>query len=381
MISAGPDAWLNRNFLGNRVLVWTGLISYPLYLWHWPLLSLARILDLPIPARVARVTAVVASIVLAWLTVRLVERPIRFGNKNGAVPLVLGLLMVMILFAGYSTYAREGLAFRKIDRPPVFVYDWEHGYRHNQCFLDAKGSRSDSSAFSPNCSGISNISPPKPLVLLWGDSHAASLYRGLNNQAKTANFDLAQYNAAGCPPIVDFSISDRKECREINRFVMSKIKELHPHTVILSAHWSRYNGTADGSDQLDYQKLRSTIQSLRNQNIPNVVLVGHLPTFEIEQPKVGAKEFVANKTDRTYRNFNPVSMETDRKIRKFAEENGVTFMSPIDLLCNHDGCLISASSTELVPLAWDYGHLTEAGSVRLFDLAIRQRQLDLPSNN
>lgn len=377
LISAGPDAWLNRNLLGNRVLVWLGLISYPLYLWHWPLLSLARIVELPVPSREARVAAVVLSVILAWLTVKLVERPIRFGKNGGAVPLVCGLLMLMVLLAGYGTYAREGLAFRKIDRPPVFVYDWEQGYRYGQCFLDAKNSRSDSSSFAPYCSGIGNNSSPQPLVMVWGDSHAASLYRGLNHQS-IDNFDLAQYTAAGCPPVVDFTVSSRKKCVEINRFVLSRIRELHPHTVILAAHWSRYNGAADGSEMLDYQKLKLTVQALRDQNIPNIVLVGHLPTFEVDQPKVGAKEFIANKVNRTYRNFNPVSAETNRKIKAFAGASGVAFVSPIDLLCNLEGCLISASSTELVPLAWDYGHLTEAGSRLLIEMALQKQMFYLP---
>jgi peptidoglycan/LPS O-acetylase OafA/YrhL len=68
IICAGPRAWFNRHVLGSRVAVSIGLISYPLYLWHWPLLSFANILEggfVPVEARLA---LVLTSIVLAVLT-------------------------------------------------------------------------------------------------------------------------------------------------------------------------------------------------------------------------------------------------------------------------------------------------------------------------
>ncbi len=129
---------------------------------------------------------------------------------------------------------------------------------------------------------------------------------------------------------------------------------------------------------LDFDKLKSTVQMLRSLEVPNIVLVGQLPCFETRQPKVGAQVFVANKVDRTYRHFDSESLQANRKIKAFAEENRVEFVSPIDLLCNADGCLISTSRTKLTPLAWDYCHLTEAGSTLLIDSAVKSGMLHLP---
>ena len=85
-ISAGPGAWINRRLLGSRIAVWFGLISYPLYLWHWPLLAYARVLENGSdPARVVRIAAVVAAIGLAWITYRYVELRLRrsgFGHHG-----------------------------------------------------------------------------------------------------------------------------------------------------------------------------------------------------------------------------------------------------------------------------------------------------------
>jgi peptidoglycan/LPS O-acetylase OafA/YrhL len=98
IISAGTQAWLNRIILSNRVLVWFGLISYPLYLWHWPLLSFARIIEGEMPSREVRIAAVVISIALAWLTYKLIEIPVRFGRRSGVKIVTLLLLMVLVGF-------------------------------------------------------------------------------------------------------------------------------------------------------------------------------------------------------------------------------------------------------------------------------------------
>jgi peptidoglycan/LPS O-acetylase OafA/YrhL len=91
IISAGTQAWLNRVVLSNRVLVWFGLISFPLYLWHWPLLSFARILTSEVPSREVRVGMVVLSIMLAWLTYQFIERPVKLGPKKYLYSIVFGV--------------------------------------------------------------------------------------------------------------------------------------------------------------------------------------------------------------------------------------------------------------------------------------------------
>jgi peptidoglycan/LPS O-acetylase OafA/YrhL len=80
LIWAGPGAWLNRNVLSAPALVWVGLVSYPLYLWHWPLLSYARIAQGGEPSTTWRLALCAASVVLAWLTYELVEKKIRFAK-------------------------------------------------------------------------------------------------------------------------------------------------------------------------------------------------------------------------------------------------------------------------------------------------------------
>jgi hypothetical protein len=95
-------------------MVWIGLISYPLYLWHWPLLVGARILVNPEgssaidPTRAVRVTLVLAAVELAWLTYRLIEQPIRTGQRRRAKALGLVAAMLLVGLIGSLTYASGG---------------------------------------------------------------------------------------------------------------------------------------------------------------------------------------------------------------------------------------------------------------------------------
>src|SRR5882672_1067296 len=104
ILAAGPDTWLNRRVLSLGPLVWIGTISYPLHLWHWPLLTFARIVHCGPPGPWIRGALLAASVVLAWLTFRVVETPIRFGTLDKrksarvlfAAVALIGLLAVVV---------------------------------------------------------------------------------------------------------------------------------------------------------------------------------------------------------------------------------------------------------------------------------------------
>ena len=98
IINAGPQVWLNRIILSHPAFVGFGLISYPLYLWHWPLLSFAAVAEGGPPAPAVRITAVMLSIILAFVTYKIIEKPIRYGDRN--VVAVCAALCVLMLAIG-----------------------------------------------------------------------------------------------------------------------------------------------------------------------------------------------------------------------------------------------------------------------------------------
>jgi peptidoglycan/LPS O-acetylase OafA/YrhL len=125
LISAGPSTVVNRWVLANPVAVFIGLISYPLYLWHWPLMSLANIVILQ-TTNAIMATTVVASGALAWITYRFIECPVRRQPMTNTLPAALAAVMACICFVGIGLNWSDGLAFRqvvKLNRDPALAYE------------------------------------------------------------------------------------------------------------------------------------------------------------------------------------------------------------------------------------------------------------------
>ena len=185
LIAAGSKAFFNRIILSNKIAVWFGLISFPLYLWHWPLLSFARIVESEVPSQNIRIAAVVLSITLAWLTYKFIERPIRFGKYSNFKVVTLLLLMTIIGYVGYNAYERDGLEFRNIVKKNIFTkyLEWPH--------LDNKF-----------CADKFNIAPcqisnDNPHVMVIGDSHGNHLYPGL---VQALRQDIGIFLGGTCTP-------------------------------------------------------------------------------------------------------------------------------------------------------------------------------------
>ena len=213
IISAGPHAWVNRIVLSNRLAVWIGLISFPLYLWHWPLLSFARIVETEMPSTNIRIVAVIVTVVLAWLTYKLVEKPIRLGKHSRIKTIALILLMLVIGNIGYVSYLKDGLQFRQADAPT-----------QTKMFADVNGTvlyNTPEDWVDDRCNSVLGASydylicrfttaTPKTLVV--GDSHAAQFV--YDSISKGSN-DLALVAVNGCLPFIDLvTINPTEEYEE-----------------------------------------------------------------------------------------------------------------------------------------------------------------------
>ncbi len=353
IISAGAHAWLNRAVLSSRVLVWVGLISYPLYLWHWPLLSFARIMEMGAPSLEIRIAAVIISIALAWLTYRLIEKPVRFGKRSVDMVIVLFSLMVAVGYAGYNSYQRDGLGFRFpriVQEIIAFEYDYSKGWREGSCFLRPEQGYSDFNS----CESQSD-EYKKPSILLWGDSFSAHLYPGYKTSFGVS-FNIIQRTASGCPPILNLEIEDRPHCKEINDHILELIKHEKPSKIVLAAEWPRY----------DWTKIAGTIAQLRKIGITDIDLIGPVPLWIDGLPKQLYLKYMSDKfhrvPERMEFGLNPDFFEFEVLLADFSSQLQVNYISPKKILCNEYGCLTRLGETGDTLTASDYGHLTEVGS-------------------
>ena len=374
IISAGPTAWLNRAVLANRILVWFGLISFPLYLWHWPLLTFARIVSFETPAREVRITAVLMSIFLAWITYRVVERPIRFGQHSNAKTVSLVVLMLAIGLAGYACFEQDGFRgrFPKLIHELTTIYsDMNEEWRLHECFLTPED---DNYQFADSCLGPTRTS----LIVLWGDSHAAALYPGLKHFGDTNNVQIGQYTAGQCLPLVGWTHSNNsyRYCKQINDQIIRKIKLLKPTLLILHGNWKIQHASKD---------LENTATVLHDLGVDKILLIGPVPQWHKGLPRQLLMSWGKGQKNTLPPIYLNTGLDTeipliDTHLRELANRLGLAYLSAYKEMCNRVGCITRIGDHGNQLISFDYGHLSPAGSVYLFNFFAKYLLSELRSN-
>ncbi len=113
-IAAGPDTWAGRHVLASPPMVFVGRISYPLYLWHWPLFAFAWLAYGTFPPGWVAWPLIAASVLLAWLTYEYVEKPIRFGARRRGAIAALAVSFLGLGAVGLVTLHLDGVPSRAV---------------------------------------------------------------------------------------------------------------------------------------------------------------------------------------------------------------------------------------------------------------------------
>jgi hypothetical protein len=366
IIFSGPTGWVNRKILSRPLLIFVGIISYPLYLWHWPLLSFGRILGLAEPSMLVKFLIILLSFGFSWITYKYIETPIRKSSTR-ILKLASPLFALIFLMAGVGIISfiasmswLPQTNFQKISR------DFEFGYSPNRTELSPKYARLfreecnlsyveiRSQEIDPTC----YVPQHNKTIFIWGDSHAQHLNPGLTDYFSKEDVSILQITSPSCPPQIPFPTN--RVCDRSNQLALKKIADLRPDVVILS----------EQGHILDMGRLKAAIETLHSLGIKNIVLVGPNPEWMPELYKITLRKFIYFHSELPQRLFfglteEPFQVEKTLKA-EYGDDKQVKYLSLIDHLCDHDGCLTRVGNS--LPqdlLLFDSGHFTENGSKRI----------------
>jgi len=370
VLAAARPGGLVTRVLASPPLVGLGLISYSLYLWHYPILALMRYRTGFELSSTASATAVLAAFALAALSWRYVESPVRrrrlipsaggFVGYTAALGLSLGCLGTALAFSyqlGFGTASDQRIA--------GIVAEYEKRLDAGKgspaplrCFLDPD---QGPAALEADCFDAD------PKVLIWGDSHARALARGLNGQ----NAGLSLITASGCPPLAGVEVAQRPHCQAVNVRALRHIQKAPPDAVLLHANWLLYQPDGWGaltSTDAFLERLTQTVTRIRGiAPGARVVVVGLVPQWHPSLPARMAETGVdlARRAyvhgDRTP-SLRALNARIAERLETLSAPPG--WYDPIADLCKGSACLATVRGRDgrLEPLAWDYSHLTQGGA-------------------
>ncbi len=382
LVIAHPRSFTGDIALGNRVAAFFGVISYPLYLWHWPLFAFAHVWPRVIPTRGVMFALAGVAVALAALTYRLIETPVTRVFRR--CPYTVGVALVTALaltgIVGRITYHAKGFPRRF---PPlvtrVFDYDVNgaQGKRLMRCFYQrdervyplAEERVRAARFFEDNHCGVAD-DPTKPIILVVGDSHAAHLFAGLR-EAFASRANILTLSSVFCVPLVehvemDEGVAGTPRCRAINDYVFERIRVIRPDVLLVAGYFAQYDHEANWRYPDYLSALVDGARALHEGGVRSIVIAGEVPTWAPVLPILVGRDLLETGKAREFSRVGvrPDSLETDKALAARDWGEGVVYVSQAEKLCGADGCrrLVGPNLPEDI-LAVDYGHYSVNGSV------------------
>lgn len=343
--------WASR-FLSLPLFVGIGLISYSLYLWHWPLLSFAHYYFGETPPATIRLLMISAAVGLAYLSWVVVEQPLRRGKS--ARNAFLASIFAMVVFGGTGVFFWSNNGFVMPVSPEVAQIEEEAAHFPRACFGCGSGS-----------------------TVLWGDSHATAMSSAIPG---------IRFSRSACPPLIGANPS--KKCGPFNRDALQAIAKLdHVKTIVLVGRWAlstetvRFGEEEGGRyflrDDLTREDsvaesrrafvaaLPRTVRALEKaQPGAKIVIIGQAPEpgFNVVQCLVQAR--LRARSESLCQFSLPGSSERVEFSNKLIEsiatkDSKVTKIILSRQLCSNDKC---RAASHWVPLFRDVQHLSRSGA-------------------
>lgn len=267
VIVGSSESWISRHLLSNKIAVFIGLISYPLYLWHWPVLVFLFIYAGGWAPREYRLAAVVVSFILATVTYLYVERPLRLSRQK-LTPAALTLVLFATGFFGVAVFATDGFSARTrfeqyddaaLKQVGVWNY-WQNSICEARYPFEHKEGR------WWFC--IQN-KDERPTLLLLGNSHVNDLYPGLVKSDAFRHHTVLSIGTCSpeADPVLVTDGDKNNPCFGERRFqqyefINQVISKERPDFVIMMSKWPSNSRLAPGAQDDFVRRIGKRISQL-----------------------------------------------------------------------------------------------------------------------
>ncbi len=372
MISAGAKTKINHFILANPVMVWIGLISYPLYLWHWPLFSMGRIIKGGEPDLYVKLILGVLSFVLAWLTFKFLEKPLKTDSKIKRLNYAYVLSALMIVLSVTGVIVRKKIIVARANQGELqkildAFYDWQY-----------PSVRVERREVAPGVTGFFQGAAEEK-VLFMGDSNIEQYYPRVDHlltNNPSVKRSAVFITTGGCVPIAE-ARNQIFNCPAVIAAAKKYAEDPSVSTVVLGAQWMGYlhkNGFArfekDGKEiPMDFQSegyyaaLKSISTMIQNfvakgkkvhfiLNIPVDMAFNPRSMIQRDFPS-GKFQIIATSFDKE--SFDKKYLPIKNDLEQMAQKAGANVFDPMPLFCDSNTCPTVDARNE--PIYKDEGHV------------------------
>jgi len=358
--------------------VFIGLISYSLYLWHWPLTKFTTYYAIEKLTRPERILLLIVIFIVATLSWQFIEKPFRIKKphtKKYSIFLYAAAAMTVTAVVGFFIYSNKGFPNQE-NLDQASYKDQAEKYRECDFGNAANG------GVLKFCSLGANTQSPS--FLLWGDSHAGAQTKAVQLSASENGVTGMLTYDSGCPPLIGIEINRNKDCVDYNNMILKYI-ENHPdlNTILLAGRWAEsaegigYKETkimeltdtlSDSSKKrtsaiLFQNGLNRTVEKLQALD-RKVVIISQVPEVKYDVPSAF---YIAQRTGRDVNKIIAPSFDEylsrNKKvffvIDQIRKNYNIQVIDPWKALCNKQQCPVVVDGTSLY---MDSNHLSFFGS-------------------
>lgn len=353
IISAGREATVNRVVFSKRAFVFVGIISYPLYIWHWPLISYAYIIRLgKAPTPLMALGLVAASFLLAWATYRFIEYPVRFGAHRHRRTQLVAASMAVLGACGLVVWSKGGFPERFPPLPGIDVR------KIGNAKLDADFKPTRGMELSDHdWTLVAHLGHGARKLALAGDSLLFQYGPRVQQLADEGQLAANTYFVTGprCPPVPGVIQQDRfAGCRNLPGKLIDLVRSEKVQSVVLGAGWSGYTAegmlierdgrqlplnTKDGTDAF-YANLEDYVRLLQGEGAKVYLVLattGHRsfdPSEMIARSVTGFR--IAPDVEKAVpiAELRAVLAAADAKLRAVSERTGAPLLDPLPDICD-----------------------------------------------